>query len=159
MFQKREGMIKRGITKGYLSLCVLCQFIPFLSVFFVFHSRDLVLLNLIERCAISTSNQYLNIYIADPGKGNFCIRKLFSVWLLCVYNRWFQYMFTSACAYIGLCISCMCDIKSRYYQKQCHIFQSFSKFDILFHKTQQGITSTKESRLNKFRSLILKVHS
>ena len=33
---------------------VFCSFLPFLSLFFVFHRKDLVLLNLISRCMTST---------------------------------------------------------------------------------------------------------
>ena len=36
-------------------LCVFCLFIPFLSVFFVFDKKNLVLLNLINRYVITAS--------------------------------------------------------------------------------------------------------
>ena len=44
----------------YLSVCEvrlskICLFIPFVPVFFVFHEKNFVLLNIIERYAASTS--------------------------------------------------------------------------------------------------------
>ena len=59
-------------------LCAFCSFVLFLSVFFVFHPKDLVLLNLISRYMSSTSEQLLKSkYIVYLCKVSFYISKLF----------------------------------------------------------------------------------
>ena len=66
---KSEGLVKQEVLlifilanlfQSYHSpsvwcTCLFCLFIPFLSVFFVFHGKNLILLNLINRYMIFTS--------------------------------------------------------------------------------------------------------
>ena len=66
---KSEGLVKQEVLlifilanlfQSYHSpsvwcTCLFCLFIPFLSVFFVFHRKNLILWNLINRYMISTS--------------------------------------------------------------------------------------------------------
>ena len=62
------------------------------------------------------------------------------------------------CQSIGPCVLFVfvfvCDIKSEYQQKPCHLCQTFIKFHPLLHKTQQGAAGTKVPRHDKFRSII-----
>ena len=88
IFPKKEGSLVKLVScsknrVGYLYfhtnlfqchlsrrvVCVFYSFTRFLSVFFAFHRKDLVLLNLIGRYLISASDQFLKSKdIIDLGK-------------------------------------------------------------------------------------------
>ena len=66
--------------------CLVCMFVLFiynifLSVFFVFHGNNHVLLNLINRYATSTSEYFLKSkYIVEKCEVNFWYQQLFIQW-------------------------------------------------------------------------------
>ena len=135
------------------SLCVVyvfCSFTLFLTVFFVFQRNDLVLLTLISRYMSSTSESFLKSNnIVDLHKAIVCTSKIF---IQCNTGSWCVhktcgvniYLNVSVSLLIPVCpecmYSCVCNIKSEYQQKSCHLCQTLvRKVDGFLHKTHSKI--------------------
>ena len=89
---------------------VFCSFIPFLLVFFAFHRKDFILLNLIGRYMTSTSDKFLKSKdIVDLCKVHVCISKLFiqcNTGSCCVHITGGVNIYLYVCKSIGFCFSC-----------------------------------------------------
>ena len=81
-------------------------------MFFVFHRKDLVLLNLISRYMTSTSEQFLKRKdIADLCKVNICINKLLiqcNTGTCCVYITGGVNIYLYVCIRLMVRVSCVC---------------------------------------------------
>ena len=94
-----------------LYVCVFSSFILFLSVFFVIHRNELVLLNLISRKAKAKKMFLQSNDILDLCKVNFCIRKLIihcNAGSCCVYITGGVNIYLYVCKSIGPSVSCVC---------------------------------------------------
>ena len=103
--------------------CVFCSFTSFLLVFFVFHRKDLVFLNLVISYMTSTSESFIESKnIVNLFKINVYISKLF---LQCnAYScgvhitggvKIYLYIFVIYSSLCVLCVFvCVCNIKSEY---------------------------------------------
>ena len=119
------------------------SFIPFLPVLFVFHRKDLVLLNLISKYMISTSESFLkskdivnlfklNIYISKSfmqcNTGSCCV---------CITGSVNIYLYVCISFLIPVCLVwvcvCVCMISNRSTRK------SHSRFDAFLHKTYSKV--------------------
>ena len=88
---------------------VFCLFTSILSVFFVFHRKDLVLLNQIRRYLTSASEKYLKS-IVDLTKVSDLSSKLFiqcNTGICCVHVTR-DSVNIYLCQSIGPCVSCLC---------------------------------------------------
>ena len=126
-------------------------FTLFLPVFFVFHRKDLILLNLISTYVTPTSEQFLkNKGTVDLWKVNFCISKFFiqcNTGSCCVQITDGVNMYLYVCQSVGLPVCLVCFCLCLWYQirvpaKPCYPCQTVSKFDALLDKIERGaITS------------------
>ena len=99
------------IVGTYLSLymlCVFCSFTPFLTAFFVFHKKDLVLWNLISRYMTPSSEQIFKCKdIVDLNVIQVAVVYAWQVVLIYIYKWKSMYW----CLYVLCVFACVCDFK------------------------------------------------
>ena len=116
--------------------CVFCLFTPFLSVFFKFHRKKLVLLNLIKRYVTSISEQFLKSKdIMELCKVNsfnvIQIAPVSTKQVVLIYIR------MSIGPYV--CCVLLCVISNQSTSKKLHHVSDLSKLNALLHKTHSNV--------------------
>ena len=128
---------------------MFCSIVPFLSVFFVFHKKDLVLWNLISKCVTSTSEWVIlnSKDIVDICKVHFCINKLF---IQCNKRSYCVPKTSGVKTYLYLCYSLlvlvcpMCVCLCVWFQillvfEIMSSVSTYSEFDTSLHKTHNKV--------------------
>ena len=118
------------------------------TVFFVFHKKDLELLNVINRCITSIREKFLSSEdIVNLCKVNFFIKKLFNQCNTGSCSAHISgdvsvYLYVSVNILVSACPVCVCLClwyQIRVNQKPFHLCQTCSKFNSLMHKTHTKV--------------------
>ena len=120
--------------------CVFCLFTPFLSVLFVFHRKNLVLLNLINRYIISTSEWFLKnktLWKVNVSKSVNYSFSLIQVVAVSTYQVMFKYTYMGVSVYWILSVLrffvCVCLTSNQNTSKKTLYVSDLGKLDVSSH--------------------------
>ena len=122
-----------------LACVCVCLFTPFLSVFVAFYRKNLVLLDLINRCITSTSKWFLKSKDTVEFKFLISANYLFNVMQIYAVSTKqvvLIYIYIGVCC--GLCVCACVWYQIRVLAKN-RIMAELSKLDALLHKTHSKV--------------------